>query len=145
MLIDLIAAPSAEAKAILTTPGHEAVWPTLVAKTVDQIKLASLAFLLSGKDFSDAMVVEYSESFVPLATGGDDGPWVDLVPPDLVASLVVMQDDRIDHFAQAWALTEELQLDRWSVADASAFLSELKHFATEATESKRDLLLWVCV
>jgi hypothetical protein len=145
MLIDLISAPSAEAEAILTTSGHEAVWPTLVAKTVDQIKLASLAFLLSGKDLSDVMVVEYSESFVPLATGGDDGPWVYLVPPDLVASLVDMQDDRIDHFAQAWALTEELQLDRWSVADASAFLRELKRFAIETCESKRELLLWVCL
>ena len=145
MLIDLISAFSAEAEAILTTPRHEAAWPTLVAKTVDQIKLASLAFVLNGKELSDAAVVEYSESFLPLATGGDNGPWVYLMPADLVASLVVMQDDRIDRFAQAWALTEELQLDRWSRADASAFLSELKRFAIETSESKRELLLWVCL
>jgi len=141
MLTDLIAAKSNEAEAIVKTVGLDTGWPTLAARSVDQIKLSSLALLLNGKDANTGTVVEYAKSFRLLANGGDMGPWVVLVPSDLVAGLVDMQDDRISEVAQAWASTQELKLDRWSAAKAAEFLSELKRFATAAKDAESELLL----
>lgn len=45
MLTDLIAANSTEAEAIVKAVGLEARWPILPVKSVDQIKLSSLALL----------------------------------------------------------------------------------------------------
>lgn len=78
MLADLIAADPNEAEAILSMLGHGKVWSTLEAKTFDQVKLSTLAFVLQGKAIEGEHVAAYIQSFSALASGGDDGPWIDL-------------------------------------------------------------------
>jgi len=145
MLTDLIAASPTEAEAIVKAAGLEEGWPILPAKSVDQIKLSSLALLLDGMALSTTAVVEYSRSFRLLADGGDMGPWVVSVPTNLVGGLAGLQDERINEIAQSWTSTAELKRDRWSVAKASEFLNELKRFATAAREGRRELLLRIAL
>jgi hypothetical protein len=145
MLIDLLAAKPEDAGAIMTTNGHAGVWPTLEAKTVDQVKLASLALILRDQPLEAEEVGKLVESFKSLATGGEDGPWIDLVPESLVHDLAELTSDRIWSVAAKWASTEEAQLDRWKAEDAAAFLKELSAFAASAVAQSRSLLLWVCL
>ena len=145
MLTDLLAAKPEDADAILSTNGHAGVWPTLEANTVDQVKLASLALILRGQPVEAGEVTKLVEAFKSLATGGEDGPWIDLVPESLVQDLTALSSDRIETVATAWASTEEARLDRWEAEDAVAFLKELSSFAASAAAQSRSLLLWVCL
>jgi len=145
MLIDLIAATAEEAEAIMSTPGHANVWPTLEARTVDQIKLASLAFILEGKPPENEAVTAYVKGFRKLANGGEEGPWIDLVPSDLVEGLALLSDDQIAAAAKAWASTEAAKRDRWNAKDVEPLLRELSAFAGSARAQQREVLLWACL
>jgi len=145
MLTDLISARAEEAQAILSTPGHANIWPTLEAKTVDQVKLASLAFILKGKPLDDGPVIEYMKTFENLASAGEEGPWLNLLPIDLVEYLARLRDDQIAAVATAWAATEEARLDRWNAKEVESFVRELSAFAGSARAQDRMVMLWACL
>jgi hypothetical protein len=145
MLIDLIAAKAEEAQAILSTSGHATVWATLEARTVDHVKLASLAFILKGKPPEDEPVIAYMKSFENLVSASDDGPWINLLPADLVEDLARLSEDKVAVVARAWAATEEAKLDGWNEEDVSLFLREFSVFAASAIAQEKNILLWVCL
>lgn len=144
MLTDLIAAQAEEALAILATQGHANVWATLEAKGVDQVKLASLALILQDKPLAPAAVSQYVQSFKLLASGGEDGPWMDLLPEDLLLALAALPQAQVPVAAAAWVATPEAQQDRWDLPDVEDFLRELSALAASAAAQGQQLLLWVC-
>jgi hypothetical protein len=145
MLIDLVAAKPEDAEVILSNLGHASIWPTLEAKTVDQVKLASLAFILGTKPLVPDAIGEYIKEFKALASGGDEGPWIDQLPDVLVKDLAALHEEQIPAAAAAWAATEEARLDRWNAKDTEAFLRELSAFAASAAAQGRTVLLWLCL
>jgi hypothetical protein len=145
MLTDLIAARSEDASAVLNTLGYANVWSTLEAKSVDSVKLASLAFILKGLPLADDPVIEYMKSFQSLATAGEDGPWVELVPDELVQHLSQLGSSQLGPIARAWTATEEARLDRWVEEEVKVFLGQLSAFAASAHAQKLNVLLRVCL
>lgn len=145
MLTDLIAATEEDAPAILNAQGHANIWPTLEAKGMDQVKLASLRFILKGLPLDEGPVVEYTKDFKLLVDGGEDGPWIQALPDDLVQLLAVMPAADIAKVAAAWANTEEARLDRWQAADVEPGLGELSALAAGAVAQGKRLLLWICL
>jgi len=145
MLTDLIAATPEDAPAILNAQGHANIWPTLESKNLDQVKLASLRFILKGQPPADDAVIEYMKSFEALVDGGEDGPWIDALPEDLAHLLAAMPASDIAKVAAAWANTDEARLDRWQASDLEAGLGELGAFAASAVAQGKRLLLWVCL
>ena len=101
MLTDLIAATEEDAEAILNAQGHANIWPTLEYKGVDQIKLASLRFILKGEPVDEGPVVEYMKAFKPLIDGGEEGPWIEALPEDLGQLLAAMSAEDIPKVAAA--------------------------------------------
>lgn len=144
MLVDLIAAKPEEASVVLADD-RAGSWSTLAAKTVDQVKLASFAFILRGESPDDEPVIEYMKKFEPLADGGADGPWVDLVPNELLEQLAQVAQDRIESLASAWVQTEEAQRDGWNQAHTASFIQQLVAFASEAKAHPGSILLRVCL
>jgi hypothetical protein len=145
MLIDLIAAPAEDARVMLSTSGHANIWPTLEATTVDHVKLASLAFILKGKSLEDAPIVEYVQTFQRLADGGEEGPWIDLVPATLVEDLATLGEEQMEAVANEWANSEAAKRDRWDAKHVASFLRELSAFAASALTQGRDVLMWLCL
>jgi len=146
MLTDLIIATPEEAAAILNVPGHASVWPTLEAKGLDPVKLATLRFILMKAEPADASkVAAYVKTFEALADEGEAGPWLRAVPEDLGHLLAQLPASDIPAVAAAWARTEELKLDGWHAADAEPFLGELSVFAAGAAAQGKRLLLWLCL
>jgi hypothetical protein len=145
MLMDLIAAPAEDAQVILFTSGHANIWPTLEATTVDHVKLACLAFILKGKPLEEGPIVEYVQTFQRLADGGEEGPWIDLVPAALVEDLAALGEEQMEAVARQWANTEEAKLDRWDAQDVASFLRELSAFTGSALAQGRDVLIWLCL
>jgi len=145
MLTDLIAATPEDAPAILNAQGHANNWPTLESKNLDQLRLASLRFILKGQPPAMDVVVEYMKSFEALVDGGEEGPWIDAVPEDLVHLLATMPASDIAKVAAAWANTDEGKRDRWQASDLEPELGELGAFAASAVAQGKLLLLWVCL
>jgi hypothetical protein len=143
MLTDLIAANAEEADAVLSTQGHATVWSTLEAKTVDHVKLASLAFILRGLPPEDAPVIEYMKQFKEVGTADEEGPFVYQVPSDLVGLLAAVPATRFEAFGAAWARTEEAQRDGWTASETTSFLRELSAFAASAQTQSKGMLLWL--
>lgn len=143
MLTDLIAANPEEADAILSTQGHATVWPTLEAKTVDHVKLASLAFILRGLPPDDTPVIEYMKKFKEVGAAGEEGPFMFQVPSDLVGLLAAIPSSRFEAFGEAWVRTEEAQRDGWSASQTASFLRELSAFAASAKSQSKGMLLWL--
>jgi len=117
----------------------------LEAKSVDQVKLATLAFILKGKLPEGEHLTAYIQSFENLVAASDDGPWIDLLPAELVEDLAILSEERINAVARSWANTDEAKLDRWSESDVLPFLRELSAFAASARAQDKKLLLWVCL
>lgn len=145
MLTDLIVAIEEDAPAILNAQGHASIWPTLEAKGVDQVKLASLRFILKGLPPDDEQVIEYMKSFEALVDGGEKGPWIDALPEDLVHLLATMPGSDLPKVAGAWANIEEAKLDRWVADDVEKRLGELAALAATAVAQGKRLLLWICL
>jgi hypothetical protein len=143
MLTDLIAANPEDADAILGTQGHATVWPTIEAKSVDHVKLASLAFILRGLPPDDAPVIEYMKQFKEIGNSSEDGPLLSQLPRDLLDQLATITSSHFDALGSAWANTEEAQRDGWSASEATALLQELSAFAASAIAQSKSVLLWM--
>eukprot|EP01036_Dinobryon_divergens_P057521 gene57521-76794_t len=145
MLTDFIVATRDDIPAILNSSAHSSIWPTLEAKGVDRIKLASLRFILKGEPPDDGPVIEYLKLFDLYSAKEHDGPWIEAIPSDLVFLLTQISPSGISSAAIAWANTEEARLDRWQASDVASLLRELSALAASALVQNKALLLWVCL
>ena len=143
ILTDLVIADVADAEAVLDAPTHTPKWKAIEAKGVETIKLSTLAFILEGKPLDIEPVVEFSKGFTQLASAGDEGPWVFLVPATLTVNLAKVSDANMPKVVDAWHLTEELQLDRWSKSDVSVLLKEMRGLAADSVKAGKPILLWM--
>jgi hypothetical protein len=82
MLTDIFVASVEDANDLLNGHSNTNNLPRISAKNLDQIKLATLRFILSGLPLEVKPVVEYSASFQDF-TASEDGPWVYVIPDDV--------------------------------------------------------------
>lgn len=143
IITDFVVADIAEAKAVLIEDVPTKRWLGVEAKGIETIKLSTLKFILDGKPLDVESVVLYHSAIKELATSGQEGPWVFLIPPELTKQLASLSDDEVRRVASAWHQTEEFQMDRWSQSDVHEVLSELHQLANRAEQSYRSVLLFV--
>ena len=141
VLTDIVIAHEREAPAVAGEAAPSRRWTGIDATGVDQVKLATLWGLLSGREFRNEWVAE----FVPLYEASEDGPWVFRVPDALVQLLADVDDGRAPAIAGRWADTEELQLDEWEPDDARGTIDDLRGLARKARAAATPLLMWVCL
>jgi hypothetical protein len=139
VLTELVIADEGEARRVAEDAAPSRRWPGVDAKGLDQVKLSTLWSLLSGRPFCDELLLE----FAPLDEVSEDGPWVFRVPPPLVGLLAALEVDRAGAVAEAWATSEELELDGWEPAEVRAMLDGLRGVARAAQAAKKPVLMWV--
>jgi len=115
--------------------------PTIQTKGVDNIKLATLSCSISGVDYSDVL----QSSFKLVGGDEDDGPWVYELPSEFLQSLASIDKSQLGLIAKRWLLTEELQMDRWSLDDANHCITELSVHANKAIQSGKSMYLWMAM
>lgn len=142
MMSELLSAPRADALAYACRSANNSL-PRLEAHTVDTIKLASLVLILDSKELRDDDVIAVANQFEDIANQGEDGPWLHLCPRESLQHLASLSPERVLRVAEAWAATEEAQLDRWTVADTTEFLKALSKFYAETVAEHRDIFLFV--
>jgi hypothetical protein len=108
-------------------------------KILDPVTFAQLHAIL--------LVTEY-ESIAdlylnPIAEGGEDGPWITLVPPEFVAKLAQLEAAEFQRVALEWAATEEITI--WKFQNIASFvhalLTDMQNLAQRALTTNKKLFL----
>src|SRR4051794_35150119 len=73
--------------------------------TYEHVSLAQLWGLLTGKGYHGSMIDAFERIYDP----GEDGPWVERLPLDLVDRLGALKPEQLRPLAEAWAKTQEMQ------------------------------------
>jgi len=146
VLSDIIIADRTEATSINAAEGnHLKQWDCLESKGIDTIKLGSLSRILAGRSLDDVPAVPVFMDNSLLDKYSDDGPWVYLVPDQLVSALAALDDDAEETVAASWAEIEEFRLSRWQPMDVQEYLHDLIEYARKARDQGKSLLLWMSV
>lgn len=139
-LSDLIIADRSEAVAINQADGGPLQkWECLESKGIDPVKLGKLWAILSRSEFDPGFMGDDCL----LHQDSDDGPWLMLVPSQLIAALAALDSERIESVAGEWAKTEEFQLPGWSEDVVIDYFRDLVVFVQKAQAQGKDLLLWM--
>ena len=141
VLSDLIIADSADAMEINRAGGaHSSRWPVLESKGIDTIKLGTLATILLGAADDGSYMGDTSSLLDQLS---DEGPWVFLVPRELVTAIAKLSPSQNDAIARRWGETEEFQLEGWPIDEIQEYLAELVAHCQKTKQQEKDLLLWM--
>src|SRR4051812_27646642 len=130
LLSDFFAASEDEI-AELPELGPEGRFPTVAAKNVTNVELATLCGIATGRDIDvesggfEALLNEIEDVREP----GEDGPWVFRVPDSLVEALAAADEARVRDIAREWASTEEWQLSGANADDLVWLVSDLSRLA----------------
>ncbi len=138
VLTDLVIAEERDAAHIATLKYPLSEFAGIDIKGVDSVKLTTLHSILSGMPFKD-LLVQYD----PVAEASEDGPWVFLLPTDLVGMLAGLGEAEIVNIASQWGNTEEFQLEKWSQNDVAVVLSNIANLARQASVQGKRVLAWM--
>jgi hypothetical protein len=139
---DFVIAEISEAKAVLAEPSPVRRWPGVEAKSIDTIRLSTLASILAGKAQDVDAIVAYSEKFLFLASTGDNERHVLLLPEQFVRDLAIIKESDLARVAKAWLATEEFQMDReWTEKDVLDIVRHLRGLASDSVRLKKPILL----
>jgi hypothetical protein len=142
VLSDLVIADRSEATAINEAEGgHLKQWPCLESKGIDNVKLGMLWSILSETEYDSSFMGDDSILDQP----SDEGPWVMLVPEEMVSAIANLDDSRVETIGRVWAKIEEFESDGWAEDSVLEYFKEFAQFAKNVQEQKKDLLLWMCL
>lgn len=136
----LIADPSDGANVIASEDPAQH-WDGFTCRGLDRITLATLWALIE----SGTPDARFDERLGQIRTivGGNEGPWVDVVPIemlDFLARIAAMEDDEQEKLALNWSETEELA--RWEFSEVLDALRSTGDLAETAQLENKTLLIW---
>jgi hypothetical protein len=145
LLTDLFVAAEDEIDDAVLEEGPADRFPTVEAKRVSDVKITSLNGIATGRSFDldDGGFQLYPE--VPLIRdAGEEGPWLFRLPPPLLAALATADEAKLGEINEAWARTEEWQLDGVTDPDDTRWLVDgIARLARNAEMSGKNVYLWM--
>lgn len=135
MLGEFFAASADEIDDALVEDGPHGRLPTVEAKGLSEVNLATLGEILGVGTYED--LVERA-AIGRDSSSGEAG--VLTVPSELRDALASSED--LTEVAKQWAATEELALDHWQAEDAVTVLRDLGRLSRDAREHSRGLWYW---
>lgn len=141
VLTDFIVANALEAKRL----GEQREdFDGLDAKGIDQVQMGTLYALLTKTEYDPSFLMS-DESLA--YTVSDDGPWVHVIPQDMVQRLAMISTTEMHEIGDAWFQTEEFdpQYSSWSREDIAEFLLQIQQLAKHAISEGKKLFMWTCL
>lgn len=160
VLTDTFIASDADVATIHLSTGEPAKrFPTVQAKGIDSVKLATLAALLAGHESADEQpdvhdFVAGLERDFPLvrdlgaeeAGESSEGPWIFRLPDAMVTQLGQLSRAEIARYGRTWAATEEWQhAGVASPGSVVSYLRKLSALARRARGDGKQMYLWVAL
>jgi hypothetical protein len=141
VLTDFVVADRSDARRVCDASCPSREFAGLDAKGIDTVKLGKLyAILVGGK---------YDPSFIsgPVCDGGEEGPWVFVVPPDLVQRLAGLAPHQLAQVGEKWASVEEFspRYDNWPIERVQKVLGDLSALCRQASNEGKAILMWMCL
>jgi hypothetical protein len=141
VLNHLLVADAAEADAVAASDEPSQTWDGFFCRGLDRIKLATLWALVEAGSPDDQL--EQRLDAIRTIPEGDQGPWVDIIPPRMLASLAsiaAMEEDEQGSLADRWGQTEEL--DGWEASEVIDLVRSVGDTAESAQLENKTLLIW---
>lgn len=115
------------------------------AKGISQVTIAKLYAILTKTQYDSNFPMLRDASFV--YTASEDGPWVQLVPDDMVQRLAAQSDADLVAVSEAWSDTDEFlsEYSRWRKADLHGLLQQLRELSKRAADENKVLFMWTCL
>jgi hypothetical protein len=136
----LVAYPS-EAEAIAASDEPSQTWDGFFCRGLDRIKLATLWALVETGSADDRLEQRLDQ--IRTIPEGDHGPWVDIVPTKMLASLAsiaAMEEEGRASIAERWGQTDELE--GWDAFEILDLLRTIGDTAETAQLEGKTLLIW---
>lgn len=128
----------ADQAAALAVPGPlDSDVPTLLAKSIDPVKVATLYQIAAG------LTEEVDETDDPVDTKRPEGPWLVVIRDEVTSAFAAVSDDLLPSVSQQWAATEEWTLDGGTANDLLPVVRGLRDLARQAQPPDRRLYLWM--
>jgi hypothetical protein len=141
VLTDFVVANRGDAQRVCNSTCPSQEFAGLDAKGIDMVKLGELHALLTGGTVNRSFMGK------SICSGGEDGPWVFEVPPDLVQRLVCLDTRQLVSVGERWAATEEFspKYDNWPTEAVQQVLRDLAALCKRANDEGKAVLMWMCL
>ncbi|MHA7132831.1 hypothetical protein [Oerskovia turbata] len=139
ILTEFFVATPAQALALAGTGPEGSGLPTLLATSIDPVRLSALHEVLTGAADGGEDDVLGPE----LGPTDPDGPWLLPFRPDAVTALAAIPDQGLPEAARAWGASEDMEdlgVDPVDLLDITASLRDL---ARAAGRDGHGLYLWI--
>lgn len=142
--VDYVIADIMDAQSVLEAPDPAARWHGVQIDPLDPAKLVTLRAILLGKPIPELPLQAAEEVFKELASSSEEGPWVLLLPDDLIKTLAGLDTQKLTETANKWLKTDEFQDDRnWALKEVTGMLSALQRLALDAEKQRKPMLVYV--
>jgi hypothetical protein len=131
---------------VLVEQGPANHFPTVEAKSVDDVKITSLNAIATGRsyDVDDGSFDRIHPETPLIRDGGEEGPWVFRLPAPLLSALGEADVTRLTEINEAWAQTEEWALEGVTDPDETRWLlTEVARLARDAQATGKGVYLWL--
>ncbi len=141
VLTDFVVAAPSDAQRVGDSHCPSREFNGIEAKGIGSVELSTLHAILTrtpvDSGFMGGDCLLYSPS--------DEGPWVLLVPTDLVQRLAELSAHYVVATAEEWAKTEEFspKYSRWTLDVIKGWLQELARLCRQAVAEKKAVLMWM--
>ena len=141
LLTDFVVADRCDARRVCGSPNPSRDFGGLDGKGLDTGKLGTLYAVLTGGAFNPAFISD------TLCSGGEEGPWVFEVPPDLVQRLAGLTPSEWEEAGRRWAATEEFspRYDNWPAQRVLQQLGDPAAICQQAAGEGKAVLMWMCL
>ena len=142
MLTMLIIANPADASQVGESQNLSLEFDGLDAKGINQVKLGTLYAILAEEPYNPNFMAG-DEAYLYAAS--DEGPYIQLVPGDLVHRVANLATKQTKATATEWSKAEEFdpQYSNWTVEQVEEFLGQFVSFCKRAVESQKSILMWM--
>ncbi len=144
VLTDFVVAHISDVQKVGESENPSKEFSGIDAQGMDQVKMGTLYAILTQTDYDPAFMLT-EESF--LYSVSEDGPWVQLVPEEMVTRLASITESQIPAIASEWGNTEEFQ-PKYSLGakeDIVPFLRQIAELSRTALTEKKSVLMWTCL
>ncbi len=140
-IAQLVVAKPSDAKALLDSEAPLESWDGFAYTGLDRVRLITL-WALAESASSDDQFDERLDA-VRLIKHKDLDRWVDILPPEMVATLrtiTTLDDSEFDRLARSWRDTEEFE--GWKADEVFDLLRQVGDLAETAKSENKSLFLW---
>jgi hypothetical protein len=141
VLTDFVVAATSEAQRVGESHCPSRDFNGIEAKGIDPVKLSTLYAILTERPVDPA----FMDGDSCLYSRSDEGPWVLLVPADLVQRVAKLSAKEVSATASDWSKTDEFspKHGRWPPEVIEQWLEELARLCRQAVAEEKALLMWM--